>query len=277
MKGGLTQMVLALRTLDELGLEPPLTPVVFVNADEEIGSRSSTRYIRMLARRAARAYVLEPAMGESGAIKTECKGIGRFTITVFGKAAHAGLDPEGGASAILELSHVIQQLFALNDPAKGITVNVGTIDGGLRSNVVAPQSTASVDVRVVTLEQAREVERAILALKPQNPDAELEISGGFVLPPMEATPRNQALWRLAQAAAAELGIEIEDCLAGGGSDGNIASQYAPTLDGLGPLGDGAHALHEHVVLESLEERGALLGLLLLAPPMAWPEQAAVEP
>ena len=241
MKGGLTQMVLALRTLDELGLEPPLTPVVFVNADEEIGSRSSTRYIRMLARRAARAYVLEPALGESGAIKTERKGIGRFTITVFGKAAHAGLDPEGGASAILELSHVIQQLFALNDPAKGITVNVGTIDGGIQPNVIAPHSTAVVDVRVPTVDDGEAIEKAIHGLEPRTPGVRLSVEGAIGRPSMEATPRNQALWREAQAVGTSLGLDLESARAGGGSDGNTTSQYTATLDGLGPVGDGAHA------------------------------------
>ncbi|MEJ2257740.1 MAG: M20/M25/M40 family metallo-hydrolase, partial [Woeseiaceae bacterium] len=132
MKGGLVQLVIALRTIRDLRLEMPVVPMVFVNGDEEIGSRSSTRYIRLLARRAERAYVLEPALGADGKIKTSRKGIGRFTIMVHGKAAHAGLDPEGGASAILELSHVIQKLFALNDAERGITVNVGTIDGGIQ-------------------------------------------------------------------------------------------------------------------------------------------------
>ncbi|MDH5619176.1 MAG: M20/M25/M40 family metallo-hydrolase, partial [Gammaproteobacteria bacterium] len=148
MKGGLAQLVLALMAIRDLQLETPVLPVIFVNADEEIGSRSSTRYIRLLAQRANRALVLEPAFGERGDIKTARKGIGRFTITVFGRAAHAGLDPESGASAILELSHVIQRLFALNDVERGITVNVGTIDGGIQPNVVAPHSTAVVDVRV---------------------------------------------------------------------------------------------------------------------------------
>ena len=132
---------------------------------------------------------------------------------------------------------------------------------------MAPEGKASVDVRVVSLDQARHVEAAIRALEPQNPDAELRVEGGFIMPPMERTPRNRFLWQLAQQAAAEMDLAIEECLAGGGSDGNIASQYAPTLDGLGPCGDGAHASHEHVLLDSLIERGALLGLLLLAPPL----------
>ena len=265
MKGGLAQMILALRTLSELGLEPALTPVVFVNADEEIGSRTSTRYIRMLARRAERAFVLEPAMGEAGAIKTERKGIGRFTIKVFGKAAHAGLDPEGGASAILELSHVIQQLFALNDPARGVTVNVGTIDGGIQPNVIAPHSTAVVDVRVPTIADGDAITAAIHGLQPSTPGVRLHAEGAIGRPSMEATPENRALWQQAQSAGQSLGLELRSVRAGGGSDGNTTSQYTATLDGLGPVGDGAHAEHEQLHIERTLERTALLALLLLLP------------
>lgn len=265
MKGGLAQIVLALETLAELGLEPGVTPVIFINADEEIGSRSSTRYIRMLARRALRAYVLEPALGEAGSIKTERKGIGRFTITVFGKAAHAGLDPGGGASAILELSHVIQHLFALNDVERGVTVNVGTVDGGIQPNVIAPHSTAVVDVRVPTVADGEAIEQAIHALKPSTPGVRLHIEGGIGRPSMEATPRNRALWGKAQLAGESLGLALESARAGGGSDGNTTSQYTATLDGLGPVGDGAHASHEHLHIERTLERAALLALLLLLP------------
>jgi glutamate carboxypeptidase len=147
MKGGLAQLVVALATLRGLDLEPAVTPVVLVNADEEVGSRESGHHVHRLARLACRAFVLEPSLGTEGRLKTERKGVARYTVFVQGRAAHAGLDPAAGASAILELSHVIQALFALNDPARGITVNVGTIDGGLRPNVVAPQSRAVVDVR----------------------------------------------------------------------------------------------------------------------------------
>src|SRR5210317_103364 len=166
MKGGLAQLIIALRTIRDLRLETPVTPIVFINADEEIGSRSSTRYIRWLAQHAKRAFVIEPALGERGDIKTCRKGVGRFTVTVYGKAAHAGLDPEGGASAILELSHVIQTLFALNDPDQGITVNVGTVDGGIQPNVIAPHSTAVVDVRVPTIESGAAIEKTIHGIKP---------------------------------------------------------------------------------------------------------------
>lgn len=265
MKGGLAQIVLALRAIRELRLEPPLTPVVLVNADEEIGSRTSSSYIRMLARRAERAFVLEPAMGANGDLKTERKGIGRFTVTVFGKAAHAGLDPEVGASAILELSHVIQALFALNDPDKGITVNVGTVDGGIQPNVIAPHSSAVVDVRVPTAESGKAIEKAIHAIEPTTPGVRLHIEGRIGRPSMEATPRNIALWRMAKELGSELGLELRPSRAGGGSDGNTTSQYTATIDGLGPVGDGAHAEHEHLFIDKTLERAALLTLLLLSP------------
>ncbi len=269
MKGGLVLMIFALRAIAEQGLEPEVLPVVFVNSDEEIGSGESRRTVERLSKIADRVLVLEPAMGETGALKTARKGVGQFRIRVSGKAAHAGLEPSRGVSAILELSHVVQKLFALNDPGSGITVNVGTIDGGLRPNVVAPESTADVDVRVLTTQQARELEAAIRALEPETPGAVIRVEGELDIPPLERTPRNRLLWRRAQAVARELGLELEECLAGGGSDGNVASLYAPTLDGLGPVGAGAHAVHEFIELESMVERGALLALLLLEAPLNW--------
>jgi glutamate carboxypeptidase len=268
MKGGLAQIILALRAIRELHLEPPLTPVVLVNADEEIGSRTSSSYIRMLARRSERAFVLEPAMGEEGDIKTERKGIGRFTVTVYGKAAHAGLDPEGGASAILELSHVIQTLFALNDPDKGITVNVGTVDGGIQPNVIAPHSTAVVDVRVPTIESGWTIEKTIHGIEPSTPGVRLHIEGRIGRPSMEATPRNAALWRQVKALGGDLGLQLRSARAGGGSDGNTTSQYTATIDGLGPVGDGAHAEHEYLNIDKTLERAALLTLLLLSRPVS---------
>ncbi|MGI9262711.1 MAG: M20 family metallopeptidase [Woeseiaceae bacterium] len=265
MKGGLTQIVFALRAIQELDLAIPLEPIIFINSDEEIGSRSSTRYIRALAQCADRAFVLEPSMGEDGALKTERKGIGRFTVTVHGKAAHAGLDPEGGASAILELSHVIQTLFALNDADKGITVNVGTIDGGLQPNVIAPHSQAVIDVRVPTVADGDRIETAIHELQPTTPGVRLSVTGGIGRPSMEKTPRNEALWSQAKQLGCDLGLDLQQCRAGGGSDGNTTSQYTATLDGLGPVGHGAHAEHEFLYIDKTLERTALLALLLLAP------------
>lgn len=265
MKGGLAQIVFALKTIHELDLPLLVEPVVFINSDEEIGSRTSTRYIRALAQRVERAFVLEPAMGEEGAIKTERKGIGRFTITVHGQAAHAGLDPEGGASAILELSHVIQTMFALNDPDKGISVNVGTIDGGLQPNVIAPHSQAVVDVRVPTLADGERIEKEIHSLEPVTPGVRLTIEGRIGRPSMELTPRNHALWQQAKELGVALGMDLQHGRAGGGSDGNTTSQYTATLDGLGPVGHGAHAEHEFLYVDRTLERTALLALLLLSP------------
>lgn len=265
MKGGLAQIILALKTLRQLELVAPLLPVVFVNSDEEIGSRSSTRYIRTLARHAKRAFVIEPALGEDGLIKTERKGIGRFTITVHGKAAHAGLDPDSGASAILELSHVIQTLFALNDAASGTSVNVGMVDGGLQPNVIAAHSQAVVDVRVATLADGEHITREIHELKAVTPGVRLTIEGGIGRPALEKTDRNDALWQQASGLGAELGIDLQQGRAGGGSDGNTTSQYTATLDGLGAVGHGAHAEREFLYIDRTLERTALLTLLLLSP------------
>jgi glutamate carboxypeptidase len=207
-------------------------------------------------------------------LKTARKGIGRFTVTVAGEAAHAGLDPGAGASAILELSHVIQELFSLNDFDKGITVNVGTIDGGLRPNVVAPSSKAVVDVRVASREDAERIESAIANLQPATAGTSLHIDGGFGRPAMERTPANRQLWRLACRLGEELGLELEEGLAGGGSDGNFTSLHTATLDGMGAVGDGAHARHEHLRLGRTIEHAALLTLLLLAPPLKSTDEPA---
>lgn len=267
MKGGVAQALMAVDALQHFGLTPTVTPHVFLNSDEEIGSRESRRYIEKLAPEMDRVFVLEPSLGPAGRLKTARKGIGRFTITVSGEAAHAGLDPGAGASAILELSHVIQELFALNDLDNGITVNVGTIDGGLRPNVVAPRSEAVVDVRVANSRDAERIEKAIRGLQPVTPGTTIEVTGLFGRPAMEHTPANRGLWRLACRLGKELGLELEEGMAGGGSDGNFTSLYTATLDGMGAVGDGAHARHEHLRIEPTIKRAALLTLLLLAPPL----------
>jgi glutamate carboxypeptidase len=265
MKAGLVILLFALEALQVHDLRPAVLPLVLVNSDEEIGSFESGRAIQRLARICDRSFVLEPSLGPSGKLKTARKGVGRFTIEVIGQAAHAGLDPEKGVSAILELSFVIQQLFALNDPQSGITVNVGTIDGGIRSNVVAPASRAEVDVRVLNAADARRIEQAILSLQPSTAGTQLVIRGRIGRPPMEKTPGNQRLWTLAQQAAADLDLPLEDGTAGGGSDGNTTSLYTPTLDGLGAVGDGAHAPGEFIYVDRLVERTALLTQLLQLP------------
>ncbi len=265
MKAGLVEMIYALRTIEALGLKPAVAPLCFINSDEEIGSRESTRYVRALAQRVDRCMVLEPSLGHSGKIKTARKGVGRFTVTVTGKAAHAGLDPGAGASAILELSHVIQKLFELNDPERGTSVNVGVIDGGIRPNMVAPESRAIIDVRVQTQADAERVEQEIHSLEVSTPGVSLMIEGAIGRPPMERTDENQRLWRMTQKLAESLDMELEQGTAGGGSDGNTTSLYTATIDGMGAVGDGAHASHEFIYVDLLPVRCALLTLLLLAP------------
>lgn len=266
MKGGLTQMVFALRALRDLGHEPEVAPVLFINSDEEVGSPDSRPHVVRLARQADRAFVLEPSLGPTGKLKTARKGLGSFDIVVTGRAAHAGLDPEAGASAIVELAHVIQQLNALNDPGRGTTINVGTIDGGTRRNVIAAQARASVDVRVATMADGARVEEAVQKIRPVTPGVTLSIEGGVRVAPLERTPRNRVLWEAARIAGAAMGLELEEAMAGGGSDGNTTSLFTATLDGLGCVGDGAHADHEHIIVEPSLDRCALLSRLLLTPP-----------
>lgn len=268
MKAGLVEVVFALKAIRDLQAQPTVMPVVLINSDEEIGSRESTRYVRALARGADRALVLEPSLGPSGKLKTVRKGVGRFTITVRGKAAHAGLDPTAGASAILELSHVIQKLFALNDPERHVSVNVGVIDGGVRANVVAPESTAVVDVRVADHHDGDRVEHAIRSLTAETPGVTVNVEGGIGRPPLEPTPANRQLWRVAVDLARELDVSLDEGIAGGASDGNTTSQYTATLDGLGAVGDGAHADNEYIQIDKLTERCALLVMLLLVPPLS---------
>lgn len=266
MKAGLVQMLYALTVLDELGLVPEVEPAVLVTSDEEIGSPDSARWIRRLARRSCRAFVLEPSLGSAGALKTARKGTGQFEVRVEGRGSHAGLAPEEGASAIQELSHVVRALHALTDRARGVDVNVGEVEGGVRPNVVAPRARAVVDVRVPTREEALRVDEAIRSLEPTTPGTRLAVEGGMRRPPMERTAGNRRLWDAARRLGRELGLELEQARSGGASDGNITSRYVPTLDGLGAVGGGAHADHEHVVLERMPERSALLALLLLLPP-----------
>lgn len=264
MKAGITQMIYALKAIHQLNLMTPLEPVLLINSDEEIGSSESGPAIVRLAKIADRAFILEPPLGLEGKLKTARKGIGRFTLTVEGKAAHAGLDPGKGVNAIVELSFLIQQLYAMNDFQRGITVNVGMVEGGVSPNVVAPHSSAVVDVRVSTIADGNWITDKIRSLKPQSPDVSLKIEGGIGRPPMERTPRNQALWELARLKGLSLGLDLKEGAAGGGSDGNTTSLYTATLDGLGTTGDGAHAVHEHVITEHLPQRTALLTLLLMA-------------
>jgi len=263
MKAGLVQGLFALRALQELGLEPALAPVFLVNTDEEIGSVESRPAIEALAQACGRALVLEPSAGPDGALKTGRKGVGGFDVVVRGRASHAGLEPEKGVSAILGMAEVIQKLAALNDYPRGVSVNVGIVSGGVRSNVVAPECRAEVDVRALTVADAERLTAAVHELALSLPGATLDLSGGFERGPLESTPRNVALWELAHAAGAELGLNLTAATVGGASDGNLTSAFTATLDGLGPVGDGAHARHEHVIISKMVERAALLAVLLM--------------
>lgn len=266
MKGGIVQLVYALRALGAVGISPEVEPVVLVTGDEEVGSRQSRLVIERLARLACRAFVLEPSYGVDGALKVARKGVGRWEIRVRGRAAHAGIDPERGISAIVEASNQIQLIDALNAPERGVTVNVGTVEGGLRPNVIAPEAVVVVEARAPRVEDAHAVDEALHGLEPVMEGSEIDVSGGFGRPPMEQTPGSAALFAQAQEAARALGTSVEGAEVGGASDGNLIAGLLPLLDGLGAVGDGAHAEHEHVVVAELPARAALLSLLMAAPP-----------
>ncbi len=268
MKCGVTQTVFALRVLRDLGQQPEVTPVVFINSDEEIGSHDSEKYICWLARAANRAFVMEPSLTPGGLLKTARKGVRQYRVKVTGRAAHAGLNPDEGISAILEMSRLVEALFALNDAERGVSVNVGIVAGGTRSNVIASECVADVDVRVPTLDDAARVDAAIRGLSPVHPEASVEAAQTEGRLPMEQTAGGKVLWDAARRHADSLGFELDHGRAGGGSDGNITNLYTPTLDGLGAVGDGAHATHEYVDLERMVERTALLVMLLLEPPLS---------
>jgi glutamate carboxypeptidase len=268
MKAGLASIVVALRVLAGLRLEPLVAPVILVNSDEESGSRESERHVRRLARQASRAFVLEPALGPAGRLKTARRGIARYTVRIRGRAAHAGLDPENGASAVRELAGVVERLCSFTDPARGTFVNVGRVEGGTVSNVVATEASAEVDVRFESVADGAKLDTAIRGMQPSVPGCRLEVVGGLDRPPMERTPRNRALWEAAGQVASLIGLSIEEGLAGGGSDGCTSSEETATLDGLGAVGDGAHAEHEHVDVDRSLERCALFASLLLLPELS---------
>jgi glutamate carboxypeptidase len=265
MKAGLASIVIALRVLAALRMQPALAPMVLVNSDEESGSHGSERHIRRLARHAVRAFVLEPALGPAGALKTARRGSARYIVRISGRAAHAGLDPERGVSAVHELAGVIDRLCALAEPAGGAFVNVGRVEGGTAANVVAAEASAHVDVRFESMADFARLDASIRSLRSTVPGCRIEAVGGMDRPPMERTPRNQALWDGARHCASQLGLSVEGALAGGGSDGCTTSRETATLDGLGAVGDGAHAADEHVDVDRSIERCALLAALLLLP------------
>jgi len=260
MKAGLTSIVFALRALDAHGLTPALTPLVLVTSDEEIGSPESRPHIERLAHVSERVYVLEPALGLDGHIKTARKGTGEMTIIVRPTEASAE------SNVVLELSRLVQRLYELHEPERGITINVGTIDGHqIDDETGTSYGQLVVDVRVPTHEAAVEVRTAIQNIETGTPGVKVDVKGGIERPPLERTPGNRRLWSLVRRLGSELGLELEEGRAGGASDGNFTSQHTPTLDGLGAVGDGAHAEHEFIHVEKTLDRCALLALLLLAP------------
>jgi glutamate carboxypeptidase len=267
MKAGLLEILFALKAVDDLGLKPDVTPVVFITSDEEIGSFESRKNILRLSRVVNRCFVLEPALGIEGKIKTSRKGVGNFFITVHGKPAHSGLSPEQGSSAIVEMTYIIQMLYNLNDPEKGTTVNVGTIQGGERVNVIAAKSSIEVDVRIAKKEEARKIDEAIRTLEPKTKGVKITVEGGIDRMPMEKTEGTELLWERAQALGSEIGLDLDDGMSGGASDGNLTNMLTPTLDGLGAVGDGAHAEHEHILIDETLNRAVLLALLILEPPL----------
>ena len=261
MKSGIAVAMLAVRALDEVGHAIPAVSMLWT-ADEEVGSTTSRGLIEEMARESRAVLVLEPSLPGGGA-KTSRKGVGEFDLLVHGVSAHAGLDPGKGASAVHELARQILAIETLQDVPRGITVNVGVISGGSRPNVIADRALAKIDVRVQTMEDAVRLERTIRALQPTRRSIRLDITGGVERPPLERSPAGVRLYQQAREVAAALGMELGEGAAGGGSDGNFTAAIGvPTLDGLGPRGDGAHAVHEHVIIEDLAWRAAFLAGLL---------------
>ncbi len=262
MKAGIALLVFAVRALVELRVPVRRRVVLQLNSDEEVGSESSRPLTEAEARRSVAVLVLEPGTGPEGKLKTARKGIGGYTVTVHGRAAHSGLDFTSGASAIVELARQVQVIAGFTDLARGITVNPGVISGGSRVNVVAAEARVECDMRVLTQSDADDLDRKFRALAPCDPHCRLEVSGGMNRPPLERNAGVVRLFGIAQQCARELGIELEESLSGGGSDGNFTAPLAPTLDGLGAVGDGAHAPHEHIVIGRLADRAALIAELL---------------
>ncbi|MDX6696304.1 MAG: glutamate carboxypeptidase [Blastocatellia bacterium] len=262
MKANCALALEALRACSELKLEPRRAVVVLLTCDEETGSMTGRALVEEEAQRAANVLVLEPPVA-GGRVKTGRKGTGMYTLEARGVAAHAGLEPEKGASAILEMARQIERLHALNDGSSGITVTVGTMRGGTRSNVVPAEASAEIDVRFTTEQEARRIEAAILNLRPVDERVRLSVTGGVNRPPLERTERVVALYEQAREIAAALDFELGEAQVGGASDGNFVAAYGVgVLDGLGIDGDGAHATHEHIVLDDIARRGALLAGLI---------------
>ncbi|MDF1514197.1 MAG: M20 family metallopeptidase [Anaerolineae bacterium] len=262
MKGGLVIIEYALQFIHALQLPRTREIVVFLNSDEEIGSPYSRDMIMDEAVRSEYVLVLEPAL-PGGVLKTARKGVGAFTVSIQGRAAHAGSEPEKGISAVEELAHQILHVQSFADPEQETTINPGRVSGGTRSNVVPARAEMRIDCRVWTNEEACRVESAFRHLKPFNPDITLKVRGGFGRPPMERLPGTGDLFDKVRQIGTKLGLTLTEGKTGGASDGNFcASLGISTLDGLGVEGSGAHAEHENVIIESLPERAALLASIL---------------
>ncbi len=262
MKAGIAIGMLATRALQKLASSLSHRIVMLWTSDEEVGSGTSRSVIEDEARRSAAVLVLEPSL-PGGAVKTARKGCGQYNLVVHGVAAHAGIDPSKGASAIHELAHQICRLYALPTQWPGISLNVGTVTGGTRPNVVAEQASAVIDVRASTRNEMNMFDAVVRQQTPRDGRTRLEVSGGFDRPPLERTAAVARLYDQARAVAHELGVELAEGATGGGSDGNFtAALGVPTLDGLGAVGDGAHALHEHVEVATLADRAALVAGLI---------------
>jgi len=265
MKAGIALMLQGLAALQDWhgGLPRPVT--VLLVSDEEVGSDTSRPITESLAKKSAAVLVLEPSYGREGAVKTARKGVGEYLVKVTGKASHAGLDFQKGVNAILELARQIEKISAFTDLKNGLTVNVGLISGGSRTNVVPAEASAQVDVRIARIKNAAGIDKKMRSLRPFNRKCKIEITGGINRPPMERTAGVAALYAQAKAIARDLGWKLGEAAVGGGSDGNFTAGLGiPTLDGLGAVGDGAHAHHEHILISELPRRAALLAGLIEA-------------
>jgi len=263
MKSGIAFFLFAVHTLQMLDI-PVRRRIVFqVNSDEEVGSETSREFTEEAARLSAAVLIVEPGTGLKGKLKTARKGVGDYTVTVKGRASHAGVDYEAGASAVVELARQIPKIAAFTNLEQGITVNPGVISGGTRTNVVAAEARAEIDIRIAKAKDAAALDKKFRSLRPFDKRCSVHVDGGLNRPPMERTPAIGKLFQTARACAKELGVTLQESSTGGGSDGNFtAALGVPTLDGLGGVGEGAHAANESILLDRIADRTALLALLL---------------
>jgi glutamate carboxypeptidase len=261
MKASAAIALAALRGMRANNVRPVRPVRLLFTSDEEIGSAAARPVLEAEARKAALVLCMEPAWS-TGALKTARKGVGEYYVTAYGKASHAGSDHKAGINAIEELAHQVIAIQKLTDYARGVTFNVGTITGGTASNIVPDKATLEVDFRIEHLADAEWVGQQMASLRPVLSGARLDVRGGLNRPPMERTPQIVEVFQKAQAIAAQLGIDLQEVATGGGSDANFTAALAPTLDGLGAIGDGAHAPEEHILASSLPQRAALLTAIL---------------